>query len=79
MLQEHLCLANLSVVNLAFFLAVRQLIEAGLASHSFQSLPYMCSGPEGTVPCKCVDVDFKRILVILNPNISRFLWLWVWV
>ena len=69
-------------MNLAFFQAIWQLIEAWLASHSLQSLHRICSCPEGTVSCKCVDVHFKRLLVIfgiLDSAIRRLYWIWAWV
>ena len=59
MIQIYVRLTILSAMNLAFFLAVTHLIEAGLASHFLQSVH--CIGAR-SVSCawsKCVDVHFE--------------------
>ena len=82
MLQEHLHLTLFSAVNLAFFLAIWQLIEAWLASHFLQSVHCVCSRPKGCKWSECVDVHFERLLVVsgsLDSTVSRHHWIWVWI
>ena len=69
-------------MNLALFLAIGQLIEAWLASHSLQIVHCVCSRTKSCVFSKCVDVYFEWILVIsgsLDSTISRLHCIWVWI
>ena len=50
-------------MNLAFFLAVWQVIEVLLASHSLQSVHCISTRTESCVFSECVDVHFERLLV----------------
>ena len=76
--QEHLCLAFLFAINLTFFLAIWQLIEAGLASHLLQHVHGVGTRTESCVCCKCVDVDFEHLQVIfgiLGASSSKWIWI----
>ena len=80
--QEHQCLTLLSAMNLAFFLAIWQLIEVWLASHSLQSVHCVGSSTMSCMFCKCVDVHFERLLIVsgrLHSTLSRLYWIWVWI
>ena len=78
--QEHLCLAFLFAINLTFFLAIWQLIEAGLASHLLQHGHGVGTRTESCVFCKSVDVHFEGFLVISGSfDISGFDWIGVWI
>ena len=78
--QEYLRLTLLSAMNLAFFLVIWHLIEAGLASHFLQSVHRICSRAVSCVWSECVDVHLERLLVVSGTlDISRFDLVWVWI
>ena len=70
----------LSAVNLAISLAIWQLIEAWLSSHSLQSVQCVGSRTKSCVFSECVDVHFERLLIVSgSPEaaISRSNFIWV--
>ena len=82
LIQEYIRLTLLSAMNLTFFLAIWQLVEAWLASHFLQSVHCIGSRTKCCVSRECVDIHFERLLLIygiLNTASSRFDFIWVWV
>ena len=75
--QELLCPTLLSAMDLAFFLAVWQLVETWLPSHFLQSVHCVSSKTNQCVLSECVDVHFNQHLV--DSAIIRFQWIWVCV
>ena len=80
MLQEHLRLTLLSTMNLAFFLAIWQLIKVWFASHSLQSVHCVGSRTKSCVSSECLDVHFEHFIAVSTSlDNSRFHRRWVWV
>ena len=69
LIQVLLGLTFLSVVNKAFLLVVRKLLEAFCSSHSLQSAQTIRSRSKRSELRKCVDVQLEGLL-LLNLDVT---------